>query len=170
MTVPLTALDSASTSVSDTSTATPSLASSITASAAGPTIPRHPLEGSFALVRTVTDNSGNSAVEIGTTDTGTVTFTAECTDPGCAVASEDWGPASISGSQVAFSGTAVEACTDNPSIAVTDSWTITLQTTGQEGGAVTGLQGTGTLTTSELNGCVAEIRPITTSYALTRTD
>jgi hypothetical protein len=44
-----------------------------------------------------------------------------------------------------------------------------LQTTGQEAGAVTSLQGTGTLTSSELNGCSAQVYPLTSSYALTRT-
>lgn len=163
------AVDSTTTSVPNTSTATATLAASITASTAAPTVPRHPLEGSFALVRTVTDNSGNPAVPVGTTDTGTVTFTADCADPQCAVSSQDWGAASISGSQVDFSGTASEPCPDDPSIAVTDSWTITLQTTGQEAGAVTSLQGTGTLTSSELNGCSAQVYPLTSSYALTRT-
>ena len=167
-----------STSVQDTNSAGPFLTTSITGSAAesvgtesaaAPTVPANPLAGSFALVRTVTDNSGNSAIPVGQTDTGTITFTAECADPGCVVASADWGTASVSGSQVSFNGTASEVCTNDPSISVVDSWTITLQAAGQESGAVTSLQGTGTLTVSALNGCNAEIRPLTQSYSLTRT-
>lgn len=155
-----------STSVQDTNSAGPFVG---TESAAAPTVPANPLAGSFALVRTVTDNSGNSAIPVGQTDTGTITFTAECAGPGCVVASADWGTASVSGSQVSFNGTVSEVCGNDPSISVVDSWTITLQTAGQESGVVTSLQGTGTLTVSALNGCHAEIRPLTQSYSLTRT-
>lgn len=136
-----------------------------------PAGPVNPLAGSYAMTRTIIDNSGNNEVAIGTVDTGTVTFTAECAEPGCAI-SGDWGPATISGSQVSFSGTVAEPCKNDPndnSISVIDSWSVSLQIGGQESGAVTSLSGTGVVTVSELNGCDAEIRPLTQSYELTRT-
>jgi hypothetical protein len=129
--------------------------------------------GTYTFTRTVTANSGNADFPIGTTDSGSVTLTAACDEPTCAIDGERFGVPTISGNQLAFSVTGQQPCTSDPSITVTLAATITVDVAGTvavDGVSKVGaMQGVGTLTVSDPAGCPGEIQPITYSYDLTRT-
>ena len=129
--------------------------------------------GSYSFTRTVTETNGNENFAVGASETGTLTLTAACDEPSCAIDGGNFGSPVISGDQLAFAGTGDQACSGDPSITATVLFTVTLDAsaTGVVNGVekVTAMQGVGTLT-AEANGCPdTEIKPITFSYDVTRT-
>ena len=129
--------------------------------------------GTYTFTRTVTENTGNTDFPIGTTESGSLTLTAACDEPTCAIDGERFGVPTVSGNQLAFAGTAPAPCPVDPGITTQLAFTVTVTAadpTPVDGVPRVGaMQGVGTLTVSDLAGCTSEVRPITYSYDLTRT-
>ena len=132
----------------------------------------NPFAGTYSFTRTVVDDGGRADSVVGTSDSGEFTVTAACDAPSCALTT-DFGAATVSGSTLSFSGTTQEPCPDDAAISITDSWTITLQSTGTQeiGGVqkVTGFTGVNTVTVSDMNGCNGQNAPLQSSITAERT-